>query len=78
MCKDPCDEAMEHFKIMIDNFKPDHPASIHPGFLHEMMVRIKVLHRSGVPIVINYLDDHKDTDCYVNANNGIILGVERL
>ena len=64
MCQDPCDEAMKHFKIMIENFKPDRPAQIRSKFLYDMLLKVKVEHRSGVAIVINYLDGHKDVDCY--------------
>jgi hypothetical protein len=76
MCKDPCDEAMEHFKIMIEKFVPDHPANISSGFLYNMLVNIKEKYRKGTEICINYSDGHKNVPCWVIVDNGIILGLQ--
>jgi len=71
MCKDPCDEMVDHFKEMLYYYLPKKHASIHTTFPKDICQKIKCNPNLDVNMVLVYLDHEKEY-CTIIVEGGVI------
>ncbi len=76
-CQDPCDEALENLKNVVNSLEPGRKARIANSFLIDMCKIIREKPDIDHLVTVNYCDSIGDIECWIHAKEGWVVGISR-